>query len=105
MKKRGDAGYLNFPLWIGGKWYFSYNVISRDFNIPVPLDHSCGVISYKKIAVRAGSFEAFEIRCNWKARGYDDSGQDTYWYAPKAKHIIKYETEKSPRELLEYEVK
>ena len=95
---------VEFPLYVGKKWDFTFLTRSRDFGIMVPIDVTYTVIGYRPITVAAGTSEAFEISRIWQARGYSDRGENTWWYSPKLKNFIKYEGGASDRELTSYKV-
>ncbi|MGH7774954.1 MAG: hypothetical protein ACREQA_22230 [Candidatus Binatia bacterium] len=107
--------HLSFPLWVGKTWKYPSEAIrggvdpttSRETRVSVEVE--CEVTSFKEMAVTAGTFEAFECRCQCTVHSsaYEpDCGQWTVWYAPKAKNIIRIKTESTATtlELVEYDV-
>lgn len=94
--KYSDLRLLSFPLEIGKKWSFSSvsTYPSGTFN-----DYACSavVVSYEKVRVPAGEFDAFklEAKCNFRAVGEmaGDPGESTwkYSYAPAARIIVDYQ--------------
>jgi len=95
--------WLIFPLWVGKTWEGSIEVLSQNLGIPVTIDFIYRVTNYRKIEVKAGILEAFEIERRWNARGFSDSGSNTLWYAPAAKQVIKHNFD-NQIELVEYNV-
>lgn len=106
--------HLGFPLWVGKTWKYPSEgtrlgvdpATSRQLRPSVEIE--CEVTGFEKIAVTAGTFEAFECKCVCTMLGPDRVCLDqwTVWYAPKAKNIIRIKTQStaSDLELIEYDV-
>jgi hypothetical protein len=108
-------GDLRFPLWIGKTWTYPSEGIPSGFDPAtyrggrVSLEIKCEVRGFKEITVTAGTFDAFECRCQcgiFSSGYHPDCGQWTVWYAPKAKNILRIKTESTAdtAELVEYDV-
>lgn len=100
---------LKFPLFVGKKWDFAYEVTLNDgmrgmFSLSYQVD------SFKKVVVQAGEFDTFEVVCQIRLNGIKNGifvyKEDIfrYWYAPKVKYFIKTDDINSI-ELVEYKVK
>lgn len=108
---------VSFPLWLGKTW--EYETLrnrtrgeSPAAGTPVPMDVECRVASFGSVTVPAGTFDAFECRCDCSERlsiltRYDGScGSWTFWYSPAAKNYVKVSAE-SPADslqLVEYSI-
>ncbi len=107
-------GNVGFPLWLGKTW--SYEADAMRLGQPVPTNSlrsavrvECTAAEFKRVAVLAGGFEAFECtcQCNNPLPQYSpDCGRWTFWYAPEVKNIIKVKTQStaSSVELLEFKI-
>ena len=105
---------VEFPLWVGRAWKFpstAYISGQPETGHRTPAEIECEATAFKPVTVAAGSFEAFECRCECKLTGaggvYDpDCGRWTVWYAPQVKNIVKIKTESTATsfELSEYKV-
>ena len=108
---------VSFPLWVGKWWsYETQGTRVRGQSLteraPIRMNVECEVKSFDKIAVTAGTFEAFECKCQCTLVGggggvyTEDCGAWTLWYAPAAKNIVRVKTEstESSMQLAEYKV-
>jgi hypothetical protein len=89
----------SFPLWVGKSWF--YDVISTRIegmelteSTPVRLRLDCQVISFSKVTVRAGAFDAFECKCQCRVIGSIRASDracsaHTTWYAPEVKNAVR----------------
>jgi hypothetical protein len=98
IEYRPDDGALRFPLAVGKSWRHSYVRVIRDAVLPIrpeePMIVEVTVKSYERITVPAGSFAAFRIESTTtSADGTAPPFYATYWYAPAAKTVIKYQAE------------
>jgi hypothetical protein len=98
IEYRPDDGALRFPLAVGNSWRHSYVRVIRRAVPPVPPEEEmiveATVKAYEHITVPGGSFAAFRIESTTKSVG--DTAPPlsaTYWYAPAAKVVIKYQAE------------
>ena len=100
---------LKFPLFLGKKWDFAFEGKIGD-GMHAMFFFSHKVDSFKKVAVQAGVFDAFEITCRLIISGTKKGilvyKEDMfhYWYAPKVKYFVKTD-DIDPIELVEYKVK
>lgn len=71
-----------FPLMAGKR--ISYSVSERILGNDAYTnhDHECEVASLRTTQVRAGSFPAYEVRCETK------KGLETFYYAPAIRHVV-----------------
>lgn len=107
---------VEFPLWIGRKWTYRSGALpmgqpqtSKAHRAPV--DVTCEATAFNPIAVEAGSFDAFECRCECNLVGgsphYENNcGEWTVWYAPQVKNVVKVKTESTAGmlELTDYNI-
>jgi len=107
---------FSFPLWVGKNW--SYEEISRLIegmelteSTPVRVRFDCQVISFGKVTVKAGTFDAFECKCQCRVphslRASDRGcGETTIWYAPQVKNAVRVKGDSTDRswQMVEYKV-
>jgi hypothetical protein len=91
-----DTGYefVRFPLDVGKKWDFKTRWHNKQAGADGTTQADVTVKSVESVKVSAGEFDAYKLEAN----GYMnlDSGGGrrisfTYWYAPKAKAIVRME--------------
>ena len=91
----GDPKFLSFPLEVGKKWATKYTFANKKNENKGRMQLDVEVLAYEKIAVPAGSFDAFklEYRGYWNndANRANGSARSTYWYAPAARAVVKTE--------------
>ena len=88
---------LSFPLIAGKKWEgkTSGRNIANDGNTNDTNQYE--VVSFEKVVVPAGSFDAFKIVANGDYNNSNGQGTwggkqfRTYWYAPSVKRFVKFE--------------
>ena len=91
-----DNGYqfLRFPLEIGKKWEFKTTWHNKGNGNKGRTEMEVAVKSQEKVRVAAGEFEALRIEgvgyMNFSTGG-SRRVQVTYWYAPAAKAIVRFE--------------
>lgn len=105
---------VEFPLWIGRIWKFQGSASLQGHPVAtrrIPTEIECEAVAFRPITVPAGSFEAFECRCECTVPGtttvYDPGcGRWTLWYATAAKNVVRMITEStaSSFDLLEYKL-
>ena len=86
---RPHCGELDFPLFVGKSWRHSYSYVESSR----PQDDrvvEATIKSLERIAVPAGVFPAFRIESTSKTPA-GLTHHRTYWCAPAAKRVIKYE--------------
>ncbi len=94
--------HTRFPLFIGKKWQFVFRIIPKNSGSDTVF--RCEVISYQKIIVAAGTFNALQIQAAWHSLNSTDRRINTFWYAPTAKQIVKYKYEDAETvELFKYQ--
>lgn len=78
--------YYKFPLFIGQTW--EYDGIFKESNTKLHKYHvNCEVISYGRVSVKAGEFNAYKIHEQINAQYQMVSS--FYWYSPDVSAIIK----------------
>ncbi|SPJ16800.1 Carboxylesterase type B (modular protein) [Burkholderiales bacterium] len=97
--RRKDSNWrrLSFPLEVGKRWnatneWTAYDTASGTSSGTAT--QSFVVVGYEKVRVHAGEFDAFRLQ--EKAFWQDNFGNPgttdmTYWYAPAAKTVVKYD--------------
>jgi len=116
--KHSNQKFLSFPLAVGNKWTyaddFMYDLHGGErAHMRAPVR----VVGYEKVRVPAGEFDAFKLKISGS---YDIEGEVapgvasyTYWYAPAAHAIVRYESDlhcpalrtHTTFELVEYQLK
>jgi hypothetical protein len=85
----GGRYALQFPLFVGKKWSFSYNYRNPGAKKPLYRNAEVGVITEEKIDTPAGTFRAFQLVYE-DSPGPKGKWKFTYHYSPETKSIIKY---------------
>ncbi|HEY3304187.1 MAG TPA: tetratricopeptide repeat protein [Candidatus Binatia bacterium] len=107
---------VEFPLRVGGIWKYRSGALyegqpqtSKATRATVEI--ACEATAFKTVTVAAGSFEAFECRCecNVIGRAGRDKicGEWILWYAPRVKNVIKTKAESTANtfELADYNIR
>jgi hypothetical protein len=96
-QNRPDDGLLRFPLAVGKAWQHRYvRVVQRPQPREVEIVLNAAVKSYELISLAGVAFEAFRIESVSETSGADVPPlRATYWYAPAAKAVVKYDAEYS----------
>ena len=86
-----EYSYLKFPLVKGGEWSttsFGFNSLSA---IVYRVDWTCKVEDEERVSTPAGQFDTFRVQCTgfWHDRTWMGNEDQTLWYAPAARWIIK----------------
>lgn len=83
-----------FPMSVGRQWKVDakgVNAGGRDN----ALEGTCKVSAHEKVSVKAGTFDAFKVECDFEFYTYGASirgnGRLVYWYAPAAKFTVRTE--------------
>jgi hypothetical protein len=91
-RKDTSLRQLSFPLEVGKQWNGTNKWdIGTDSGTG---KESFTVLSYEKVRVPAGEFDAFKLKMKaaWSNHsGGTGSYEKTYWYAPDARTIVKYD--------------
>jgi hypothetical protein len=97
-RKDSDLRLLSFPLEVGKSWTFVNDYSLKDTGTKGQMKQSVVVLTYEKVRVPAGEFEAFKLESTGSFSGsspaagpISGSGSRTYWYAPSARAIVKEE--------------
>lgn len=88
------SGYrpLSFPLEVGKQWNGTDQWVNHEMNGKGSEKFTVKVVSYEKVRVPAGEFDAFKLK--WESTwtdAYNNTGttESTYWYAPAARAVVK----------------
>ena len=96
-KTDSDLRLLSFPLQVGKAWTYVNDYLLKDTGTKGQSKQSVLVLSYEKVRVAAGEFDAFKLESTGSISGSSYSGpisglsSRTYWYAPAARAIVKEE--------------
>jgi hypothetical protein len=93
-RSSSDLRLLSFPLEIGKQWTFADNYVLKDSGETGRSEIDVMVVSYEKVLVPAGEFDAFKLEAKGSYSGSAGNGRITqwsYWYAPAARAIVKEE--------------
>jgi hypothetical protein len=104
---------VNFPLWIGKRWSYEIEinrVRSRSLHPVTPTRSTidCEVASFESTKVAAGTFEAFQCKCQCERIGGgrygENCGNFAVWYAPAVNNVVRVDTDSTEYsyELAEY---
>ena len=105
-----ESKMLSFPVTVGKSWDYEYILTANNARVRILNKISVKVISYEKVNVPGGQFDAFKIvgsglltdEISDKKRAV----LTTYWYAPEVMNIVRYEysdgTNTNVRELVQY---
>ena len=90
--------WLRFPLAVGDRWTFEENYYVKYKNSRGLGKARVAVVGHEKVTVPAGEFEAFKLEATMQLSGIsgigstiDAEAKHTYWYAPEARAIVKWE--------------
>lgn len=94
--KESNPRLLAFPLAVGKQWQFESDWEFKPKSSRGKYLASVVVVSYEKVSVPAGEFDAFKLTSREALRGTSPIGTQyagettrTYWYAPAARAIVK----------------
>jgi hypothetical protein len=93
-RSSSDLRLLSFPLEVGKQWTFADNYVLKDSGETGRSEIDVMVVSYEKVLVPAGEFDAFKLEAKGSYNGSAGNGRITqwsYWYAPVAHAIVKEE--------------
>jgi hypothetical protein len=98
-------GRYNFPYWVGKRWNAHFK--SESEGGPGFFYVNKFVVLGKEMAtVSAGTFEAFKVRYDQQVASSSRANfVYHFWYAPKAKIIVKLESKSQLKVLLKYQVR
>ena len=82
---------VKFPLAVGNKWESTYFYKARSNGALGKNESECKVAEREKVASPAGEFDSYRIECRgyWYANGFSGRMEDTLWYAPNVKWLVK----------------
>lgn len=91
------ARYYEFPLEPGKKWKLKQTFTVKSSGAKISWRGDAEVVGRERLKVPAGEFDSFKIEFSgwfdWALDGRSGTGkiQQTYWYAPAAKSVIRSE--------------
>jgi hypothetical protein len=95
-EKSSNPRLLAFPLEIGKRWQYVTDWLFKPKGSQGKAAIDITVVSYEKVTVPAGEFEAFKLTSTETLSGTSPIGSQyagemtrTYWYAPVARAIVK----------------
>lgn len=108
---------LSFPLEVGRRWRYSSDWLFKPKGSKGNSIVDVAVLGHEKIRVPAGEFDAFKLMARAVIRGIsginsqiDAETTTTYWYAPAARAVVKWEFHnpylgRSTVELVDFELR
>ena len=88
----------SFPLFVGKKWNSKDSVPSYAGYGVLTVERTCEVLALENVVTRAGTFNAYKIRCEGPYTNTDGRHggccykfESTRWYSPEAKYFVKHE--------------
>jgi hypothetical protein len=109
--------WLSFPLTVGKRWRFDNDWLFKAKGSRGKMAVDVTVTAFERIAVPAGTFDAFKLTSTAALRGtspigsqYGGTTTSTYWYAPAARAVVKSVVQNpylgpSTVELVEFELR
>lgn len=105
LNRQVGTRLLRFPLSIGSTWQYASDVAFKDNQSRAKVQATVRVVGREKVTVPAGEFDAFKLEAKGTISGSSKGGpgrldgatQSTYWYAPKARAIVKLVTKNTYR--------
>lgn len=92
---KGDTRFVAFPLAVGNKWTFKYDVVNKTNGTPSRWQLDATVVGYEKVKVPAGEFDAYKIEYKgyWNNDRNNRNGRvaQTAWFAPAARATVRTE--------------
>jgi hypothetical protein len=87
---------LSFPMEVGMAWRYRSDWVFKPKKSNGSFDVDVRVVSYEKVRVPAGEFDAFRLVSTAAISGtspvnsrYEAEARTTYWYAPAARAIVR----------------
>lgn len=97
-RKNSDLRLLSFPLEVGKTWTYVDDYWLKDTGTKGQSKTGVTVLTFEKVRVPAGEFDAFKLESTSNFSGTSIAGahfsgesSQTYWYAPAARAIVKEE--------------
>jgi hypothetical protein len=91
-----DWRLLSFPLEVGKKWAYSDDFMQKDTDYAGHHEVNVTVVGHERVRVPAGEFDAYKLEAKIKegVQGGPPARDvtRTYWYAPAARAVVKYQT-------------
>ncbi len=90
-----DQRRLSFPLEVGKQWSYNSEYLMKRPGVKGRTEGEVRVVSYEKVLVAAGEFDAFKLesRAEFKGTSHEGPvagvGTMTYWYAPAARAVVR----------------
>lgn len=82
---------VKFPLAEGKKWESTFFYKATPNGTLGKNERECKVAGRETVSSPAGEFDSYRIECRgyWYANGYSGKTEDTLWYAPNVKWLVK----------------
>lgn len=95
-EKHSNSRLLSFPLEVGKRWSYVNDWVFKPKGSKGTSVIDVAVTAYEKVTVPAGEFDAFKLTSREALSGTSPIGSQyagettrTYWYAPRARAIVK----------------
>lgn len=86
----GGENGLQFPLFVGKKWQFTYSVAQRGERHKSLRSAEVKVTGVEYVHAKAGTFRTFKL-VRTDSAGANSGWVFTYYYSPETKSVIKYQ--------------
>ncbi len=83
---------FQYPLTVGKSWVTAQEMMIGASRLAVSYDLACKVEAHEKVAVRAGTFDAFKVACTTTI-----GNEETFWVNPQMGVFIKAQLRRSER--------
>ena len=100
---------FDWPLRAGKAWTTSGRLANRA-GTPLDVTVRVSVLAFEDVATKAGTFKAYRVEQAWQTVSSEGTDRwiSTFWYAPEAKALVKFEPSDSRQvawELVSYSLK
>jgi hypothetical protein len=87
--QRPDVKDLQFPLFVGEKWSYKYELTAIGAKRSLNRDVEIKVTGIEQVSTPAGNFRAFKLEKEDAAGHEHESWVTTYFYSPETKSVVK----------------
>ncbi len=97
LRKDSNSRALDFPLRVGKTWSYIGDTVFKDNKSTAQATVNVVVVAHERVRVVAGEFDAFKVVATGSFQGLSRGGpgvlggdvDQTYWYAPAARAVVK----------------
>ena len=86
-----EAAPIPFPLTVGSRWNYRFEVHSASQMVSPDIDETCQATGIETVMLNGKPVPAFHIDCTdrWSVAFLSGSNRSTLWYAPDARAVVK----------------